>query len=70
MIGVNVSVAEEFLGGEWDGEVYRYYAAESRTNFVTDRNGLEDLGRLLQDGEPNAYSIWCARPWSGDEEGA
>lgn len=37
-----------------------YYAEETGRYYTAQESELEDLGRALISGEPDAYSIWCS----------
>lgn len=39
---------------------WRYYDDAMRVWYVATERELEQLGALLRDGVPDAYSLWCS----------
>lgn len=56
-----VEHAVEYLGAEpLECGCAVYYAEETGRYYTAQESELEDLGRALISGEPDAYSIWCS----------
>jgi hypothetical protein len=53
-------LAHDRLEGSYVGTRYHYYAEEVSQTFSVTLSELRLLGRMLRDGESDAYSLWCA----------
>lgn len=54
----HVRMAINYLGAEYVGDAYLFQDEVSGKEYMATEDQLSDLGRALDEGEPNAYGIW------------
>ncbi len=63
----DVKRAAEYLTATPDGDEWAYYAHETGRRYRVSEEDMADLGRRLREGQPDAYSLWCAETSATEE---
>ena len=56
----HISIGIDAINGERTASGIRYYAHEINAYVIVREADVARLGAMLEAGEPDAYSLWCA----------